>query len=54
MFADVIIDSLNSVMTYSDMDLAAIQGKQRSGPRHQSTLGKQVVYFIIVLIIQIG
>ena len=48
------MNSLSSVLTYTDMDLAAILGKERSGARHQSSLGKQVVYFFIVLGIQIG
>ena len=50
----VLMNSLSSVLTYTDMDLAAILGKERSGARHQSSLGKQVVYFFIVLGIQIG
>ena len=50
----VLMNSLSSVLTYTDMDLAAILGKERSGARHQSSLGKQVVYFFIVLFIQIG
>ena len=48
------MNSLSSVLTYTDMDLAAILGKERSGARHQSSMGKQVVYFFIVLGIQIG
>ena len=48
------MNSLSSVLTYTDMDLAAILGKERIGARHQSSLGKQVVYFFIVLGIQIG
>ena len=48
------MNSLSSVLTYTDMDLAAILGKERTGARHQSSLGKQVVYFFIVLGIQIG
>ena len=48
------MNSLSSVLTYTDMDLAAILGKERTGARHQSSMGKQVVYFFIVLGIQIG
>ena len=48
------MNSLSSVLTYTDMDLAAILGKERSAARHQSSMGKQVVYFFIVLGIQIG
>ena len=54
LFTGVLMNSLSSVLTYTDMDLAAILGKERSGARHQSSLGKQVVYFFIVLGIQIG
>ena len=50
----VLMNSLSSVLTYTDMDLAAILGKERTGARHQSSMGKQVVYFFIVLGIQIG
>ena len=48
------LNALSSVLTYTDMDLAAIQGKRKTIRIHQSTFVKQVIYFFIVLGIQIG
>ena len=49
------LNGMSSVLTYTDMDLAAILGKKRPAEaRHQGSFGKQAVYFIIVLCIQIG
>ena len=49
------LNGMSSVLTYTDMDLSAILGKKRPAEaRHQGSFGKQAVYFIIVLCIQIG
>ena len=52
----IILNSLSSVLTYTDMDLASIQGKTSKAciRRHQSTFIKQLIYLCLVFFIQIG